>query len=84
MNRETLRSTIHLMLSEEFTEIWSRTERQHTAKLRQIIKGTDQDERNRGWVEALEWLLRMPKDIQKEIADDVKNKGEDVAPPEEG
>lgn len=83
MDREQSRDIIHLMLSKEFQPIQERIVAQVKQKVKALVAGSDRDERNRGWIEALEWLLRMPKDIQKEIADDVKKKGEDVAPSDE-
>lgn len=69
------------MEGRDFIPALQRIESKRNAQVKQLIVGSGRDERNRGWVEALEWVMAIPAHIRQEIADDVKQKGSDVAPP---
>ena len=69
MDKHDLLEQVRLLEGPEYEPVLTRiTERMHS-KARLVIKGTEEDERNRGWIEALEWLSRMSNDIRREIQD---------------
>ena len=69
MDKHELLEQVRLLEGPEFAPIQSRVSARLHAKAKLVIKGTEEDERNRGWIEALEWLSRMSNDIRREIQD---------------
>ena len=76
-SKEELRDAVSVMECNDFRPIAKRIRERLGQKVRKLISGSDEDERNRGWIEALEWFTRLPTDIRKEIADGVKTDGDD-------
>ena len=69
MDNTDLLELVRLLEGAEFEPIQSRITDRLQTKAKLVIKGTDEDERNRGWIEALEWLSRLSSDIRREIQD---------------
>ena len=69
MGKDELLEQVRLLEGPEFAPVQSRVTARLHAKARLVIKGTDQDERNRGWIEALEWMSRLSNDIRRELQD---------------
>jgi hypothetical protein len=79
MQRIEARAAIEAMEGEEFGPVAKRINDRLTQKVKAVLKGSEGDERNRGWIEALEWVRSMPKKLREEIAQG-QHDGEDASP----
>lgn len=61
---------VRLLEGPEFDAIRARIETRLTKKVRDLISGSDDDNKFRGEIAALEWMLRLSNDIRREIQDE--------------
>lgn len=67
MDKEAIRECIEVLRSKEIAPALCRIREQRDQKARSILKGTESDERDRGWYEALEWVLKLPDRMKEDV-----------------
>jgi len=70
-DREEIRDCIEVLESKAYAVALERIFDKQRIKTKSLIADRVDSDRNRGWIEAFDWIARMPADMRKEIKDEI-------------